>query len=299
MSSVRTGSRYPPHLLLAVIAGPFPPSICSPGVRFAVNCKREGLLWTRGIAPRVFPTTPSGQIVLGSRRRARRNGADGDGARLPIELALDALDGADADVMLGGELADAGAALLQGVPDFALDGDRDRWPAETLALGASTSKAGVNSVLDDAALELGEDAHHLEQRLAAGRRGVHALLMEVQVDLEGMQLSQERDQVLQRPAKSINRPGHDDVELAPGRALAQGVESGSPISTLGAADALVAIDVEDLAAHSVGDLPERALLVLGRLPIPRTDADVQGGAAHGDSPTDEANASSRRWSANH
>jgi len=39
-------------------------------------------------------------------------------------LALDALDGADADMMLGGELADAGAALLQGVPDFALDGSR-------------------------------------------------------------------------------------------------------------------------------------------------------------------------------
>jgi len=55
--------------------------------------------------------------------------------------------------------------------------------------------------------------------------------MEVQVDLEGMQLGQERDQVLQRTAKSIHRPRHDDVELAPGRALAQGVESGPPIST--------------------------------------------------------------------
>src|SRR5437667_1855389 len=98
--------------------------------------------------------TRSGQIVLGSRHRARRNGADGDGAQLPIELALNALDGADADLMLGSELANAGAALLQGVPDFALDRDRDRWPAETLALGASTSKAGADSVLNDAALEL-------------------------------------------------------------------------------------------------------------------------------------------------
>src|SRR6266566_7432733 len=44
MSSVRTGSRYPPHLLLAVIAGPFPPSMCSLGrVRFAVNCKSRQL----------------------------------------------------------------------------------------------------------------------------------------------------------------------------------------------------------------------------------------------------------------
>src|SRR6266536_1962974 len=76
-----------------------------------------------------------------------------------------------------------------------------------------------------------------------------------------MQLGQERDQVLQGPAKSVNRPSHDDVELAPGRTLAQSVESGPPISTLGAADALVAIDLDDLAAHPVGDLPERALLV--------------------------------------
>ena len=71
-------------------------------------------------------------------------------------------------------------------------------------LGREHEQAGVDSVLGDAALELGEHAHHLEQRLAAGRRGVHALLMEVQVDLEGMQLGQERDQVLQRPAKSGN-----------------------------------------------------------------------------------------------
>ena len=68
-----------------------------------------------------------------------------DRAQLPIELALDALDGADADMMLGGELADAGAALLQGVPDFALDRDRDRWPAETLALGAQDQPADKRS----------------------------------------------------------------------------------------------------------------------------------------------------------
>jgi hypothetical protein len=31
--------------------------------------------------------------------------------------------------------------------------------------------------------------HHLEQRLAARRRGVHTLLMQVQVDLQGVQLA--------------------------------------------------------------------------------------------------------------
>ena len=133
------------------------------------------------------PTTRSGQIVFGSRLRARGNGADGDGAQLPIELALDALDGADADMMLGGELADAGAALLQGVPDFALDGDRDRWPAETLALGAGTSKADVDSVLDDAALELGKDSHHLEHRAARRCGRIEPLLVQVNVNALGVE----------------------------------------------------------------------------------------------------------------
>jgi hypothetical protein len=40
-------------------------------------------------------------------------------------------------------------------------------------------------------LELGEDTHHLEQRLARRGRGVHALLVKVQVDPEGVKLREE------------------------------------------------------------------------------------------------------------
>src|SRR5262245_9205999 len=54
-----------------------------------------------------------------------------------VKLALDALDRADADVMFCGELANAGAAPLQRIPDFAFGHRRTRWAAKTFALSAS------------------------------------------------------------------------------------------------------------------------------------------------------------------
>jgi hypothetical protein len=41
-----------------------------------------------------------------------------------------------------------------------------------------SQRPGADSFLDDAALELGKDAHHLKHRLAGRRRGVEALLMQ-------------------------------------------------------------------------------------------------------------------------
>jgi len=68
--------------------------------------------------------------------------------------------------------------------------------------------------LDHGALELGKHTHHLKHRLARRRRRVEPLLMQEQVDAEGMQLRQEGDhQVLQAAAEPIDRPGHDHVEF--------------------------------------------------------------------------------------
>jgi hypothetical protein len=75
------------------------------------------------------------------------------------------------------------------------------------------------------ALELGEDAHHLEHRLAGRGAGVEALLVQVQIDALGMQLGEEPDQLLQRPAEAIDRPCSHLVELAPGDAAAETVIS--------------------------------------------------------------------------
>ena len=49
---------------------------------------------------------------------------------------------------------------------------------------------------DDGALELGEDAHHLEQRFAGGRAGVDALLMHVQLAAPRVDFAQNSKEVL-------------------------------------------------------------------------------------------------------
>ena len=49
--------------------------------------------------------------------------------------------------------------------------------------------------------------------LAARRRGVDALCLQEQVNLESVQLGKEADEVLQRAAQAVDRPGHDDIKL--------------------------------------------------------------------------------------
>ena len=69
--------------------------------------------------------------------------------------------------------------------------------------------------MDHGALELGKHAHHPKHRLTGRRSGVEPLLMQEQIDAEGMQLRQEGDQVLQAAAEPIDRLGHDHVEFLP------------------------------------------------------------------------------------
>jgi hypothetical protein len=60
---------------------------------------------------------------------------------------------------------------------------------------ALARKPRPHPLLDHRSLELGEDAHHLEWRLPGGRGGVDALLMQEQVDAEGVDLRQEAHKV--------------------------------------------------------------------------------------------------------
>jgi len=76
-------------------------------------------------------------------------------------------------------------------------------------------------------------------------------------------------QVDQRPAEPINGPRHDDIELAAAGILEQGIEAGPLISPLGAADAGIAVDLGQLPAAGLGDLPEFANLALNRLMVCR------------------------------
>ena len=77
----------------------------------------------------------------------------------------------------------------------------DCWPTDRLAtlgaLGLGPCHAGDHPLLDQRALKLGERAKHLKHRLAGRRRGVEALLVQVQLDPERVQFGEEADKVLQ------------------------------------------------------------------------------------------------------
>jgi hypothetical protein len=83
-----------------------------------------------------------------------------------------------------------------------------------------------------------------------------------------VKLGQERDKVLETSPQSVNRPGYDHVELALGSVTAERIERGPFVSLLGAADAMVLVDLHDLAAHAAGDLAQLAFLV-GRCLVKR------------------------------
>jgi DNA invertase Pin-like site-specific DNA recombinase len=62
----------------------------------------------------------------------------------------------------------------------------DRRPAERLALGARSLKAGLHPFSDHRAFEFGGHAHHLKHRLAGRRGRVELLLVQHEVDPEGV-----------------------------------------------------------------------------------------------------------------
>src|SRR5215475_6873634 len=95
-----------------------------------------------------------------------------------------------------------------------------------------------------------------------------------------MQLGQEPHEVLQAAAEPINRPRHHYVELALGGIAAHGIEARSLVSALGAADAVVLVDLHDVEAGSSGNLPQLTLLV-GRRLVDCRDPQVENGALHG------------------
>ena len=98
-----------------------------------------------------------------------------------------------------------------------------------------------------------------------------------------VQLGQEANQVLQAAAEPIHRPCHHHVELPLGSVPAQRVEGWALFPALGAADAVVLVDVDDLAAHAAGDLAQLALLVGGRL-VDGRDPKIENSAFHWKSP---------------
>src|SRR5262249_15345234 len=141
----------------------------------------------------------------------------------------------------------------------------DLRPAELLSLRLGSSKAGSDALLDHGPLELGKHAHHLEHRLSGRRRGVEALLVEIEIDLERMNFREEFHQILQRAPEAIDAPCHYRVEFPLDGVPTQAIELRSFASAFGATNAVITIDLNDIAAHSVSNLPKFPLLIGGGL----------------------------------
>jgi hypothetical protein len=167
------------------------------------------------------------------------------------ERAAHALHGGRADLELSRSLAHAQAAC-QSRADAFLHLVCDWRSPQPLALTLGPPKAGTDSFLNDRPLEFGKHAHHAEHRLAGRCAGVEALLMQEQVDAESVELGQEGDQVLKAAAQPVDRPCHHYVELPLGRISAQTIEARPLHSPLGATDAMVAVDLDDLQATALG-----------------------------------------------
>src|ERR1700730_8870215 len=84
---------------------------------------------------------------------------------------------------------------------------------------------------------------------------------------------------LKAVAETIDRPRHDNIEFALCGISAERVEGRALIPALGAADAMVLIDFDDLAAHPVGNLAQLPLLIRRRL-VDRRDPEIQNRSFH-------------------
>src|SRR5215472_6350144 len=107
--------------------------------------------------------------------------------------------------------------------------------------------------------------------------------MQAEIDTDGMNLGQEGNKVLQRAAEPIDRPGHDDIDFPAGSGLMQRVESGPLIPPFAAADPVILINLVDLPAGTLGDLPQLALLI-GRGLVDCGNPEIESGAFHRKSP---------------
>ena len=106
----------------------------------------------------------------------------------------------------------------------------------------------MDACLEHAALELSEGPTHLQHELACWRRGVDALLIEVQINTAGLQALDRMQQIHEAAAQPVDRPSHHHVEPSPLRPLQHLVEPRPILSLLGLADPSIVERLDDLPA---------------------------------------------------
>jgi hypothetical protein len=87
----------------------------------------------------------------------------------------------------------------------------DRTPTKLLSLRPSTGQPSHHVLSDHCSLELCEHAEHLEHGSAGGSGCVEPLLMQEEINVLGVEVRQEAQQVRKGPTEPINGPsGHHD-----------------------------------------------------------------------------------------
>jgi hypothetical protein len=124
-----------------------------------------------------------------------------------------------------------------------------------LALTLGPPKASANPLLNDGPLELTKHAQHLKHGFAASRRRVDALLVQKQIDANTVNVIQEADQVLQAPAKAIDGPHHDHVELPTRSGFMEGIKGWPLVPSLSARNAVILVNLHNLPTGAICDLP--------------------------------------------
>jgi hypothetical protein len=150
------------------------------------------------------------------------------------------------------------------------------------AADPGTRHARLHPLADHAALELGEHAEHLKHRPPSRRAGVEALLVQIEVDLLGVQFAEEAKQIDQAAAKSIHCPGCDHVDLTARDSTEQRLHCWALLARQAAADAVVVEDLDDDPAVPLCHVLQLADLVVGGLIVRGGGAGIDGDAlGHG------------------
>src|SRR6516164_6890017 len=132
-------------------------------------------------------------------------------------------------------------------------------------LGAG--QPGVDALADHRALELCKRTGDLEEQLAHRRRRVEVLLVEVEVNADGLKVLDGAEQVDKGAAKPIDGPSHHHIEPAPAGIFEHGIEPRTLVAAFGARDACVPVDLDHLPAAALGNPLKLADLVLDGLSI--------------------------------
>src|SRR6266568_6262723 len=127
----------------------------------------------------------------------------------------------------------------------------------------------MDALADHASLELRKSAGDLKYELAHRRGRINSLLIEIQIDPTSLQGLDGAKQIDERPAQPVYRPCHHNIEAALAGILEHLVKTGTPIATLTARNARVAVLLDNLPAATLSNLAQLPHLIFHRLLVGR------------------------------